>query len=64
MAEKLNKLEGGTWLQYSFSIWRDAQKNQEEWKLTILKNYSILNGLKEFNGRERAALAFTPLTLF
>lgn len=33
MAEKLNKLEGGTWLQYSFSIWRDAQKNQEEWKL-------------------------------
>lgn len=33
MAEKLNKLNGGTWLQYSFSIWRDIQKNQEEWKL-------------------------------
>ena len=33
MAEKLNKLNGGTWLQYSFSIWRDVQKNQEEWKL-------------------------------
>ena len=33
MAEKLNNLAGGTWLQYSFSIWRDAQKNKEEWKL-------------------------------
>ncbi len=33
MAEKLNTLNGGTWLQYSFSIWRDIQKNQEEWKL-------------------------------
>jgi DNA modification methylase len=33
MAEKLNKLSGGTWLQYSFSIWRDIQKSQEEWKL-------------------------------
>jgi len=30
MAEKLNKLSGGTWLQYSFSIWRDIQKNSEE----------------------------------
>jgi len=33
MAEKLNELNGATWLQYSFSIWRDIQKNQEEWKL-------------------------------
>ncbi|MFZ5801079.1 MAG: DNA methyltransferase [Candidatus Omnitrophota bacterium] len=33
MAEKLNQLSGATWLQYSFSIWRDIQKNQEEWKL-------------------------------
>lgn len=33
MAEKLNQLNGKTWLQYSFSIWRDTQKNQEEWKL-------------------------------
>jgi DNA modification methylase len=33
MTEKLNKLNGTTWLQYSFSIWRDIQKNQEEWKL-------------------------------
>ena len=33
MAEKLNKLSGKTWFQYSFSIWRDIQKNQEEWKL-------------------------------
>ena len=33
MAEKLNELKGATWLQYSFSIWRDIQKNQEEWKL-------------------------------
>jgi DNA modification methylase len=30
MAEKLNSLSGATWLQYSFSIWRDVQKNQEE----------------------------------
>jgi len=33
MGEQLNKLTGKTWLQYSFSIWRDMQKNQEEWKL-------------------------------
>lgn len=33
MAEKLNELNGATWLQYSFSIWRDIQKNQEERKL-------------------------------
>ncbi len=33
MAETLNKLSGKTWLQHSFSIWRDLQKNQEEWKL-------------------------------
>lgn len=33
MAERQNKLSGGTWLQYSFSIWRDIQKNPEEWKL-------------------------------
>lgn len=33
MAEKLNQLSGATWLQYSFSIWRDIQKNKEEWKL-------------------------------
>ncbi|MDD5546526.1 MAG: DNA methyltransferase [Candidatus Omnitrophica bacterium] len=33
MAERLNKLTGKTWLQYSFSIWRDIQKNTEERKL-------------------------------
>ena len=30
MAEKLNTLDGKSWLQYSFSIWRDVQKNKEE----------------------------------
>ena len=30
MAERLNKLNGKEWLQYSFSIWRDIQKNKEE----------------------------------
>lgn len=33
MTERLNKLDGKVWLQYSFSIWKDVQKNQEEWKL-------------------------------
>lgn len=33
MAERINKLEGKQWLQYSFSIWKDIQKNKEEWKL-------------------------------
>ena len=33
MAERINKLTGKDWLLYSFSIWRDIQKNQEEWKL-------------------------------
>ena len=30
MAEKINKLNGKEWLQYSFSIWKDIQKNKEE----------------------------------
>jgi len=30
MAERLNNLNGKTWLQHSFSIWRDIQKNKEE----------------------------------
>ncbi len=30
MADRLNKLNGKEWLQHSFSIWRDIQKNQEE----------------------------------
>ncbi|GAG91178.1 unnamed protein product, partial [marine sediment metagenome] len=30
MAERLNKLNGKEWLQYSFSIWKDIQKNKEE----------------------------------
>jgi DNA modification methylase len=30
---KLNDLDGRTWLQYSFSIWRDIQKTSEEKKL-------------------------------
>lgn len=29
----MNNLDGKTWLQYSFSIWRDIEKNNEEWKL-------------------------------
>lgn len=33
MAQKLNKLDGKTWLRYSFSIWRDIKKNKEERKL-------------------------------
>lgn len=31
--KRANKLDGGTWLQNSFSIWRDISKNQEEIKL-------------------------------
>lgn len=31
--KRANKLDGGKWLQYSFSIWRDIAKNQEEYKL-------------------------------
>lgn len=33
MAEKMNKLTGKEWFQYSFSIWKDIQKNKEEWTL-------------------------------
>jgi len=33
MAERINKLNGKEWLQYSFSIWKDIQKNKEEWAL-------------------------------
>lgn len=33
MAERINKLSGKEWLQCSFSIWRDIQKNKEEWTL-------------------------------
>jgi adenine-specific DNA methylase/tRNA1(Val) A37 N6-methylase TrmN6 len=32
-AKRANKLDGRSWLQYSFSIWRDIKKNQEEYKL-------------------------------
>ncbi len=31
--KRANKLDGATWLQNSFSIWRDIAKNQEEYKL-------------------------------
>ena len=31
--ERLNELDGKTWLQYSFSIWRDIKKTPEEIKL-------------------------------
>ncbi|MFA5423324.1 MAG: DNA methyltransferase [Phycisphaerae bacterium] len=33
MAKRLNNLTGKEWLQYSFSIWRDIQKNKEEMSL-------------------------------
>lgn len=33
MRERFNQLNGAKWLQYSFSIWRDVKKNEEEWKL-------------------------------
>lgn len=33
MAERINKLNGKQWLQHSFSIWKDIQKNKEEWAL-------------------------------
>ena len=33
MANRLNNLSGKEWLQYSFSIWKDIKKNEEEWKL-------------------------------
>lgn len=33
MAERINQLDGKQWLQYSFSIWKDIQKNKEEWAL-------------------------------
>ena len=33
MAERINKLNGKDWLRYSFSIWKDIQKNKEEWAL-------------------------------
>ena len=33
MAERINKLNGKEWLQHSFSIWKDIQKNKEEWTL-------------------------------
>jgi adenine-specific DNA methylase len=31
--ERFNRLDGSRWLQYSFSIWRDIKKNEEERKL-------------------------------
>lgn len=33
MKQRANQLNGKTWLQYSFSIWRDISKNEEERKL-------------------------------
>lgn len=33
MAEKINNLDGKTWLQYSFSIWRGIEKTNGERKL-------------------------------
>lgn len=33
MAERINTLNGKEWLQHSFSIWKDIQKNKEEWAL-------------------------------
>jgi len=33
MTQKLNNLSGKDWLRYSFSIWRDIQKNKEEMTL-------------------------------
>ncbi|RLG09360.1 DNA methyltransferase, partial [Candidatus Pacearchaeota archaeon] len=30
MKKELNELTGSKWLQYSFSIWRDIEKNNEE----------------------------------
>lgn len=33
MKQKANQLSGKTWLQYSFSIWRDISKNEEERRL-------------------------------
>jgi DNA modification methylase len=33
MAKRINNLSGKEWLQYSFSIWKDIQKNKEEWAL-------------------------------
>ena len=33
MKEHLNNLDGKKWLQYSFSLWRDIEKNAEERKL-------------------------------
>ncbi|TET07221.1 MAG: site-specific DNA-methyltransferase [Candidatus Atribacteria bacterium] len=33
MAERINKLNGKEWLKHSFSIWKDIQKNKEEWAL-------------------------------
>lgn len=33
MGEKMNNLDGKTWLQYSFSIWKDIEKTNGERKL-------------------------------
>jgi len=33
MADRLNELDGKTWYQYSFSIWRGLQKSKEEKQL-------------------------------
>ena len=33
MGERMNNLDGKTWLQYSFSIWRDIEKTNGERKL-------------------------------
>lgn len=34
MKKRANELDGKTWLQYSFSIWRDVAKNEEERRLS------------------------------
>lgn len=33
MVDRMNNLDGKDWLLYSFSIWRDIEKTNEEWKL-------------------------------
>lgn len=33
MTNRINKLNGKKWLQYSISIWKDIKKNKEEWAL-------------------------------
>lgn len=33
LSRRINNLNGKEWLRHSFSIWRDIQKNKEEWAL-------------------------------